>query len=249
MLQFALLIVIGFFVGLFVISMGGGGGAIYLGVLTAVFNLAPASAAATSIVTALPSLAIGSWLYYRQGQINFHLGNTMLISAIPSVIIGALIAPFIPTKLYNLIIGLILFVLGVQVLYKLKANSRTQNPHSSKVLPLIFGAISGLMVGVAGLSGGGPITAGLLLMGASMIQASATSSYVLICMSIIGALTHLSGGQIDWSVGICLMAGSIIGAAIAPKLMKKFAVGNGAVVLKVIMGVLLIFMGIKTFLN
>ncbi|AVL00928.1 sulfite exporter TauE/SafE family protein [Pediococcus inopinatus] len=249
MLQFALLIVIGLFVGLFVISMGGGGGAIYLGVLTAVFNLAPASAAATSIITALPSLAIGCWLYYRQGQINFHLGNTMLISAIPSVIIGALIAPFIPTKLYNLIIGLILFILGVQVLYKLRTSSQPQEAHSSKLLPLIFGAISGLMVGVAGLSGGGPIMAGLLVMGASMIQASATSSYVLICMSVIGAITHLSGGQIDWSVGISLMCGAIIGAAIAPKLMKKVAVGRGAVILKIIMGVLLIFMGLKTFLN
>ena len=248
MLQFALLIVIGLFVGLFVISMGGGGGAIYLGVLTAVFNLAPASAAATSIITALPSLAIGCWLYYRQGQINFHLGNTMLISAIPSVIIGALIAPFIPTKLYNLIIGLILFILGVQVLYKLRTSSQPQEAHSSKLLPLILGAISGLMAG-GRVKRWRPIMAGLLVMGASMIQASATSSYVLICMSVIGAITHLSGGQIDWSVGISLMCGAIIGAAIAPKLMKKVAVGRGAVILKIIMGVLLIFMGLKTFLN
>ena len=242
------MIIVGLFVGIFVISMGGGGGSIYLGVLTAVFNLAPASAAATSIVTSLPALAMGCWLYYRQGQINFHLGNTMLISAIPSVIIGALIAPFIPTKLYSVIIGLILFVLGIQILYKLHGNSKTKTQQQSKKLPLIFGSISGLMVGVAGLSGGGPIMAGLLVLGASMIQASATSSYVLICMSIVGAIMHLSGGQVDWSAGFSLMIGAIVGAAIAPRLMKKFAVGRGALILNIFMGIMLILMGLKTML-
>ncbi|KRN67027.1 hypothetical protein IV80_GL001117 [Pediococcus cellicola] len=238
----------GLLVGVFVISMGGGGGAIYLGILTAVFNLAPASAAATSIVTALPSLAIGSWLYYRQGQINFHLGNIMLLSAVPSVLVGAFIAPFIPTKIYTIIIGLILLVLGIQVLYKVRKGNKKASANPSKTLPVIFGVISGLMVGVAGLSGGGPIMAGLLLMGAPMIQASATSSYVLVCMSIVGALTHVSGGQVDWPIGISLICGAVVGAAIAPRLMKKFAVGRGAIILNVIMGVLLVFMGTKTLL-
>lgn len=54
-----LLILVGLAVGVFVISLGGGGGAIYLGVLTALFQLPPANAAATSIVTALPALVLG----------------------------------------------------------------------------------------------------------------------------------------------------------------------------------------------
>lgn len=85
------LILIGLAVGVFVISLGGGGGAIYLGVLTAIFQLPPATAAATSIVTALPALILGSLAYYRQGLINFQLGNRMMLSAIPSIIVGYLI--------------------------------------------------------------------------------------------------------------------------------------------------------------
>lgn len=246
MLQFILLILIGLLVGTFVISTGGGGGSIYLGVLTTIFGLAPAAAAATSIVTALPALAIGSWLYYRQGQINFHLGNTMLVSALPAVIIGSLLAPYIPTKIYSLIIGLILIVLGLQILYKLIAKNKNKAPTQSKLLPLVFGALSGLMVGIAGLSGGGPIMAGLLMMGATMINASATSSYVLICMSIVGALLHLTGGHIDWSAGIGLMIGATTGAALAPRLMKKFATGRGEIILKIVIGALLVLLGVKT---
>lgn len=243
------MLIIGLFVGIFVISMGGGGGSIYLGVLTAFFSLAPASAAATSIVTSLPALAIGCWLYYRQGKINFTLGNTMLIAAIPAVIVGALLAPYIPTRIYSVIIGLILFILGIQMLYNLRGSRKTKVPQNSKKLPLIFGAISGLMVGVAGLSGGGPIMAGLLLLGASMLQASATSSYVLICMSLVGAVLHLAGGQVDWSAGISLMLGAMVGAVIAPLLMKKFAVGKGALALNIFMGFLLILMGLKTMIG
>ena len=113
-----LLIAVGLLVGVFVISLGGGGGAIYLGVLTALFNLPPATAAATSIVTALPALGLGSWSYYRRGMINFHLGNRMLVAAIPSIFVGFWLSPWLPEKIYKLVIGLILAVLGIQLVYK-----------------------------------------------------------------------------------------------------------------------------------
>lgn len=53
-----------------------------------------------------------------------------------------------------------------------------------------LGAISGLTVGVAGLIGGGPIMAGLMLMGLDMPHAAATSSYALVALSVIGCLLH-----------------------------------------------------------
>lgn len=86
-----LMVVVGLAVGIFVISLGGGGGAIYLGALTAIFQLSPGAAAATSIVTSLPALIMGSWSYYRRGLINFRLGNRMLIAAIPSIFVGSFI--------------------------------------------------------------------------------------------------------------------------------------------------------------
>ena len=91
-----LMVVVGLAVGIFVISLGGGGGAIYLGALTAIFQLSPGAAAATSIVTSLPALIMGSWSYYRRGLINFRLGNRMLIAAIPSIFVGSFISPWLP---------------------------------------------------------------------------------------------------------------------------------------------------------
>lgn len=248
MFQIILLIIIGFFVGIFVLSMGGGGGSFYLGALSAVFGLAPAVAAATSIVTAIPPLLIGSWSYYREKQINFKLGNRLLISAIPSVVVGSLLAPLIPTKIYKIVIGLILVALGVQTLYRSRGTSKDKPKTHSKWLSVFFGVISGLMVGIAGLSGGGPIMAGLLIMGGSFMEASATSSYVLICMAIVGAIFHTSGGNVDWTAGLGLMIGAMAGAAVAPHLMKVMTRGKGPLYLNIAMGVMILVMGVKTMI-
>lgn len=242
------LILIGLAVGVFVISLGGGGGAIYLGVLTAIFQLPPATAAATSIVTALPALILGSLAYYRQGLINFQLGNRMMLSAIPSIIVGYLISPFIPTKLYKVVIGAILIFLGAQIIYKLYHNApKKQSTVSPQTASIIYGVLGGLMVGIAGLSGGGPITAGLLILGASMANASATSAYVLVGISIVGASLHLMGGSVDWHAAGGLIIGSLAGSVLAPPIIiwltKK---PQRAFYIKLFMGIFIILMGIKT---
>lgn len=155
------LVLIGFVIGVFVLSTGGGGAAFYLGVLTSLFHLSAPVAAATSLLTAFPSLVVGAFGHYRTGNIRFKVGNRMLISAIPAVVIGALISPYIPLKIYTWIVAIILAVLGLQILIQLifpRANSNKKSTNDS-LKASMFGVISGLMVGVAGLSGGGPILA------------------------------------------------------------------------------------------
>ena len=244
-----LMVIVGLAVGVFVISLGGGGGAIYLGVLTAIFQLSPGAAAATSIVTSLPALIMGSWSYYRRGLINFSLGNRMMIAAIPSIFVGFLIAPFLPEKVYKVVIGLILAFLGAQLVYKLYRQSPKKTPRlSPNVASVLYGIMGGLMVGIAGLSGGGPITTGLLLLGASMASASATSSYVLVGMSIVGALLH--GGSIDWHAAGGLIAGSLVGAFLAPPIVLWMTAKPArARLVKLFMGIFIIIMGARTALG
>lgn len=246
-----LMVVVGLAVGIFVISLGGGGGAIYLGVLTAIFQLSPGAAAATSIVTSLPALIMGSWSYYRRGLINFRLGNRMLIAAIPSIFVGFFISPWLPERVYKLVIGLILIFLGVQLIVKLYRQPKVgrQSRLSPETASVLYGIMGGLMVGIAGLSGGGPITTGLLLLGASMAAASATSAYVLVGMSVVGALLHISGGSIDWHAAGGLIAGSLVGAFLAPPIVLWMTAKPArARIVKLFMGVFIIVMGLRTAL-
>ena len=64
-----LLGLIGLIIGTFVILFGGGGAAIYLAILTGLFGLNAATASSTSLVTALPSLIIGAIIAPRLAQI------------------------------------------------------------------------------------------------------------------------------------------------------------------------------------
>jgi uncharacterized membrane protein YfcA len=245
MLMSISLIIIGFLVGLLVISTGGGGAAIYLGLLTSVFGLAPAVAASTSLVTAFPSLLVGAYGHYRTGQIHFKVGNQMLMTAIPATIVGALVAPYISSVAYTWIVAIILTGLGIQILIKRFFSHGNHPVQHQGIQAAIYGLISGIMVGVAGLSGGGPIIAGLLVLGLDMLPAAATSSYVLVGTSLVGLLFHLSANNINWSVGLSLMVGAVVGAFCAPRLLAKVDAAKLNAYVKPFMGVLLIIMGLR----
>lgn len=245
MLSTIWLILVGILVGTFVIALGGGGAAIYLGILSSAFHLSPAVAAATSIITALPSIIIGTIGYIKQGKVNFKLGNQMLVAALPAVIVGSLIAPHIPTTLYKWLIALILIGLGIQIFFK-KSNNQAVKPN--RLAASIYGTVSGLMVGIAGLSGGGPVLAGLLLLGLDTFHATATSTYVLVGMSLLGAIMHLSTGNIYWQAGIPLMIGTVVGAILAPLVVKFLSREGHGGHLNYVIAILLIFMGIKSLL-
>ena len=238
---------IGLFIGTLVILFGGGGAAIYLGILTGLFNLSAASASSTSLVTALPPLIIGAGSYYRQGKINTKIGNQMLWAAIPAVILGALTAPVIPTNFYKWLIGIILILLGINMLIQKNNHSTTiyRQTHA-RLQANLFGILGGLMVGVAGMSGGAVILAGLFLLGLKDFQATATSTYVLTFMTITGALFHIAGGQVDWAAGLPLMFGALVGAVIAPKLAQLLAKTKVTAYIKPITGILLILLGTKS---
>lgn len=240
-----ILLVTGFLVGLLVISTGGGGAAIYLGLLTTVFHLAPGSAAATSLFTAFPSLLVGAYGHYRTGQIHFKVGNQMLIAAIPATIVGALISPYIPIKLYTWLVAIILFLLGVQILVKRFSHRQSKPIQHQGLQAACYGVLSGLMVGVAGLSGGGPIIAGLLVLGLDMIPAAATSAYVLVGTTLVGLIFHMSANNVNWSIGVSLMIGAMLGAFCAPRLLMHADPQKLNAYLKPFMGVLIIFMALK----
>jgi len=250
-MDIVLLIFIGFLVGLFVISMGGGGAAVYLGVLTTIVGLEGDEAVSTSLVTAFPALVLGAFSYYRQGKINFKLGRRMLLFALPAVVIGSLVAPFIPNDIYNVIIGVILTFLGIQILHqvlKRKPVDKAKKSEPHPVMPVVYAVVSGLMVGIGGLSGGGPIVAGLLIMGLDMVAASATSSFILVGMTFVGIVFHLTG-NIDWINGTGLMIGSFTGAFIAPILLGHVNTEKFTKIVKPVMGILLLIMGMTTMFD
>lgn len=252
MSQYIALPVVGFIVGLLIISLGGGGGAVYVGILTAFFNIPPAIAATTSLATTIPTTAVGTFSHWKAGNVNWRFGLTMLIGGAVGSVVGSLCSGFLPENLYNKITGLILLLLAVQMLVsyikkkRKKDDTQNVNPGNKKsntVKAVCFGLLGGIMSGLVGLSGGGPIIAGLMILGCQALETVGTSVLVLFGIAVTGFLTHLGIGTIDWKLVGLLTIGTVCGAFVGPLLLKRINKQKLEKVLQPVLFLMIVVMG------
>lgn len=210
-----------------IISLGGGGGAVYVGILTVFFHIPPGIAASTSLATTIPTTAVGTFSHWKAGNVNWRFGLTMLIGGVAGAIIGSLCSGFLPESLYNKVTGAILLLLAVQMLVsyiKKKGDAREADQTDKKsntVKAVCFGLLGGVMSGLVGLSGGGPIIAGLMILGCQALETVGTSVLVLLGIAVTGFVTHLGIGSIDWKLVGLLTIGTVCGAFVGPVLLKR----------------------------
>ncbi|MEK1304352.1 sulfite exporter TauE/SafE family protein [Limosilactobacillus fermentum] len=238
-----LVVVCDFLIGFFVISTGGGGASLYLGVLTGLCGLSAAHAVDTSLLTAIPALCFGALSFYRHGNVNVKLARQFLYFALPTVIVASLLARYIPEKIYAPLIGLVLVVLGVQMYFR--KVRQTEDIHVDRVKAAYYAILSGLMIGIGGLSGGGVIMAGLLAMGEDMLGTVATSSFILVWTSLIGAVMHMTGGGVSYFYALLLIIGSVTGALIAPRVLSRVNRATFDRICKPVISLIVTLMGLQ----
>ncbi|MEI6101831.1 MAG: sulfite exporter TauE/SafE family protein [Eubacteriales bacterium] len=227
MLQIIALPVVGFIIGLFIITMGGGGGAFYVGILTGFFNISPAIAASTSLATMIPTTAVGAFSHWKSGNIRLRSGLFMLIGGVGGAVAGSLCSGLLPQSLYTKISGIFLIGLSIQMLFQFLKDRRNNYETTEKLVRLpvfksiLYGALGGAMSGLIGISGSGPIIVGLSVLGCTALQTVGTSVLVLLGVSTTGFLMHLQLGDIDWPLVALLLIGTTTGAFVGPRLLKK----------------------------
>ena len=242
---------IGFAIGLALVSIGGGGGSLYLGVLTAFLGIPPAAAVTTSLATGLATTLMGSYSHWRAGNVNMSLGMTMLVSGTIAAVAGSLASNAIPEGAYTKICGVVLLLLAVQMVYAFLKRRRegerqpNQEPSASDTAKAVgYGVLGGLMSGIMGLSGGIPIVAGLMLLGCSSLETVGTSVLVIAGMSAISLAMHLATGVVDWLVLVLLASGAVVGAWASPRLLARVSKQRLELVLQPAVMVLCVVMGI-----
>ncbi|GEO68985.1 sulfite exporter TauE/SafE family protein [Levilactobacillus acidifarinae] len=243
-----LVLVYGVLIGAFISVMGGGGAALYLGVLTSQIGISTAVAAPTSLIVAIPALLFGCVTQIRIHNVHFDLGNRMILAALPGIFLGTGISPFIPAKIYDWVVGTILMVMGAIVVIRgLRQGQKVPTGRSRLGVAVGLGFLSGMMVGIGGLTGGGPTVAGLSILGLSAMSAAGTSTYVLSVMALVGAVSHLFTGNIAWSAGVTLMIGSVIGAVVTPLLLHRLNMVKLNKWLTPLMGLVIVYFGVNIF--
>ena len=228
-MHIGLLILCGFLIGFILIFLGMGA-ALYIGCLITIFHLSAKTAAASALVVTLPALIIGTLINHRTHTIDYHRGNFLLKWALLGTIGGSLIVPFTNHDLYH----------------KKKSSKLT-----AKYFPPFASIISGVMVGLAGMSGGGPLVAGMLLLDAPVAQAAATSSYIRIWTTLLGVGLHWHTMTIAWHPVLFMALGTALGAACAPLMMRLIGQRNRnfiSRVMKPLIAIILLYMGVKPFI-
>jgi len=220
----------GFLVGFLVSTLGGGGGGLYVPVLT-LMGIPPQVAVATSLASVLPTTAAGTISHYREGNVDIRTGFILGIGGIVGTIIGAYVANMIPPFILKKALGAFTLIMLIPIMRSLlkrrKDKKRDESEKSvtltgyKRVLASFFGIASGLMAGIFGLSGTPPVSMGLYSLGLPAIMVVGTTVFVLIFNSITGIGSYYLLGRLDIPLILLLGSGAVVGAFLGPKVLKK----------------------------
>jgi uncharacterized membrane protein YfcA len=224
---------VGFLIGLLVTTLGGGGGALYVPVLTLFFGIAPQVAVATSLATVLPTTAVGALGHHRLGHVDVRTGVILGVGGILGTLIGAYFANQIPGDILKKALGVLLLIMIIPMLrralqgLKKQKDDKTEVKESLKltgtrrIIASFFGVLSGILAGVFGLSGTPPVTAGLYSLGLPAVIVVGTTVFVLVFNSVAGVAGYLVLGRFDLTLTLLLGSGAVCGALIGPRLFER----------------------------
>ncbi len=242
----ALLVALGFGVGVFGTLVGAGGGFILTPVLLILYPHESAQTiTAISIGVVFFNAASGSIAYARQRRIDFHSGLVFASATLPGAVAGALVVGHVPRSAFDGIMAGLLLLMAAWLL----SGSRRKAPRPSvrgtpRLLvdargaefgyrvPLVRGALLSVIVGFVssflGL-GGGIIHVPILVqaLGFPVHIATATSHFVLVFTSGAGAATHAIQGSYHVGHGLrrtlALSAGVIGGAQMGARVSLRLS--------------------------
>ena len=258
MLDWWLLVVFGFFIGIIASMTGVGGGIFIVPILTFFYAFVVNSATGTSL-TSIIFTAIASTLNYaKQKRIYFKTGATLIITTAPGAYLGAWLATIMEERMLGLVFGVFLILVAIRMIIsalRTKAQKQAQSVrtdtellHSGKTIIIgaglsFFGGVASGLLGI----GGGTLVVPILIvaMGMPIHYATATSMFTMIFTSISGVAKYVQADLINFPVALLLATGTIFGAQVGAYTSKKISGRN----LGLIFGIMLVVAGINMILK
>jgi hypothetical protein len=252
MLDWWLLPVFGFLIGIIASMTGVGGGIFIVPILTFFYTFVVNSATGTSL-TSIIFTAIASTLNYaKQKRIYLKTGATLIITTAPGAYLGAWLATIMEERMLGLVFGAFLILVAIRMIIsalRTKAQKQVQSVrtdtellHSGKTIIIgaglsFFGGVASGLLGI----GGGTLVVPILIvaMGIPIHYATATSMFTMIFTSISGVARYVQSDLINFPVALLLAAGTVMGAQVGAYTSKKISGRN----LGLIFGIMLVVAG------
>lgn len=236
MIQYLWLIPVGVLVGAYGTLIGAGGGFVLVPFLLMLYpRESPEVVTSISLAVVFFNALSGSIAYARHRRIDYQAGRQFALATIPGAILGALSTAYIPRRVFDIILGLIMLTGSGLLLWRpLHIEKRqteqetrypahtivesdggvhtfTYNPKTGMWLSLVVGYLSSLL----GIGGGIIHVPALVhLLNFPVHIATATSHFVLAIMAATGTLVHIGTGTFHHGVRrtIALGMGVLVGA-------------------------------------
>ena len=210
-------------------------------------------AAGTNIMVSTASALTGAIRHYRDGRVDFRIVIVMGAPACIGALLGGLSSRFVPENLLIMIVGLLVFWQGIELVLRARKNQPGQagdvsgtgknfNAGTGRITVSSGTAFAvGLLAGWAGLILGTlrlPIM--IRILGTNPRVAAGTNLFIGFVMGTMGWLGHLVNGQVDIPLLIMMSAGAMTGSYYGARLTGRIELQK----LLAIMGITLLLSGI-----
>ncbi|WP_339655022.1 sulfite exporter TauE/SafE family protein [uncultured Maribacter sp.] len=225
-------------------SVGFGGGSSYLALLALVLTSFFAIRS-IALICNLIVVSGSTYLYWKNGHLDFKKFLPFIVSSIPLAFIGARFR--LSEHVFFIILGsaLIISALALIVQTLTLKKSEEVNPNYQPYVTYLLGAGIGLLSGLVGI-GGGIFLAPILnhMKWDKSIKIAALASFFILVNSISGIGGLLTKGTLElpWVEATGLIVAVFIGGQIGIRLSLSKLTGNG---IKVVTAILVLVVGIR----
>jgi uncharacterized membrane protein YfcA len=211
---------------------GIGGGAITIPVLNLIFRIPLLGATSTSLFVIAPTSLSGAYRHIKQGTVfvktAVQIGCAGAITSVLSAFVSEKLPAFAILVATVAIITYSAFAMFRQALKKPlddeghTSHNRFKTPRSQTLATLCMGLFAGSIAGIVGVGGGFIIIPfSIAFFGYTFKQASGTSLLAISLIALPGIITHAILGHVWYLYGIALIVGSIPGANLGARLIRR----------------------------
>jgi len=247
------LVLVGFLAGLLGGLIGTGGCSVMLPIIHFWVGFDAPTAVGTTLFAVIFTAISGAWGHLVRRNLDpratLWLGGAGVLGVLLGSWLFTLLAPH--SKLLRLILGVIFLWPAIRMTWegitqrKLPAQKGDSIPGPSWGLAL-FGFAVGVTTGIAGLGGGYALVPGMIyLFGAPVYITMGTSLATMIPLALVGGIIKLVQGYVHLVAGLLLALGTIIGAQLGARIIKRFRPAT----LKLLFGLYFLYVSAKFITN
>lgn len=202
---YLLTLAIGFILG----ALGGGGAILMLPILTYLAGLTPSQAIPVSLAIIGTSSLVSVAHNLPCKTINWQAGIIFGASGMAGAYAGGILSNYLPDSLKMMLFACIMLTSAYRMLTPRSASIRIK-PWPRPIMVAV-GMSIGVLSGLLGAGGGFLLMPALVLgLGLPMVQASATSLFVIALQTLTALTAHLTHTSINWAFTLTLTAITII---------------------------------------